>query len=169
MFGAGSESSATALQWAMAELMRNPMVMRKAQDEVRRALAGHGNKVTEDKLANLHYLPLVIKETLRLHPAAPLFVPHLAMEPCDIDGYTIPSGTRVMVNAWAIGRLSACWDNPDEFIPERFMDNGNDVDVKGKDFRYVPFGSGRRMCPGIHAAVATLEIMLANLMYRFDW
>uniref|UniRef100_A0A0A9C7Q0 Bx2 n=1 Tax=Arundo donax TaxID=35708 RepID=A0A0A9C7Q0_ARUDO len=80
----------------------------------------------------------------------------------------IPAGTRVVVNAWAIGRLSSYWDKADEFLPERFM-NANDVDIKGKDFHYLPFGSGRRMCPGIHSAAATLEIMLANLMYCFDW
>ncbi|CAO2205450.1 unnamed protein product [Urochloa humidicola] len=132
--------------------------------------------VTESDLPNMTYLKAVIKETLRLHPAAPLFVPHLSMEACEIDGYTIPSGTRVMVNAWAIGRLSSCWENPHEFIPERFIrldgnnNNNNDVDLKGKaDFRYLPFGAGRRMCPGIHAAAATIEIMLANLVYRFDW
>ena len=169
MFEVGTDTSYSSLDFAMAELMRKPHLMAKLQDEVRRAVPKGQELVTESDLATMTYLKAVIKETLRLHPAAPLFVPHLAMEPCDIDGYTIPSGTRVMVNAWAIGRLSACWDNPDEFIPERFMDDGNDVDVKGKDFRYMPFGSGRRMCPWIHAAVATLEIMLANLMYRFDW
>nr|CAB3479653.1 unnamed protein product [Digitaria exilis] len=91
------------------------------------------------------------------------------METCEIDGYTIPSGTRVMVNAWAIGRLSSHWENPDEFMPERFVDANDVIDLKRKDFRYLPFGSGRRMCPGIHAAAATLEIMLANLMCCSDW
>ncbi|CAL5009190.1 unnamed protein product [Urochloa decumbens] len=171
MFEAGTDTSYSTLDVAMAELMRKPEAMAKLQAEVRRMVPTKGQEmVTESDLPTMTYLKAVIKETLRLHPAAPLFVPHLSMEACEIDGYTIPSGTRVMVNAWAIGRLSACWDNPHEFIPERFMDGNNDVDLKGKtDFRYVPFGAGRRMCPGIHAAAATLEIMLANLVYRFDW
>ncbi|CAL5009416.1 unnamed protein product [Urochloa decumbens] len=171
MFEAGTDTSYSTLDVAMAELMRKPEAMAKLQAEVRRMVPTKGQEmVTESDLPTMTYLKAVIKETLRLHPAAPLFVPHLSMEACEIDGYTIPSGTRVMVNAWAIGRLSACWDNPHDFIPERFMDGNNDVDLKGKtDFRYVPFGAGRRMCPGIHAAAATLEIMLANLVYRFDW
>ncbi|GJN39907.1 hypothetical protein PR202_gb29060 [Eleusine coracana subsp. coracana] len=129
--------------------------------------------VTEDDVKTMTYLKAVIKETIRLHPPAPLFIPHLSMEPCEVlEGYTIPAGTRVIVNAWAIGRLKEHWENPNEFLPERFSDAG-DVELKWtttkKDFRYVPFGSGRRMFPGIHAAAATLEIMLANLVYRFDW
>lgn len=169
MFEAGTDTSYSSLDVAMVELLRKPQLMAKLQDEVRRTVPKGREMVTESDLASVTYLKAVIKETLRLHPAAPLFVPHLSMETCDIDDYTIPSGTRVMVNSWAIGRLSAYWDNPDEFIPERFMDGNNDVDIKWKDFRYLPFGPGRRMCPGIHAAAATLEIMLVNLMYRFDW
>jgi indole-2-monooxygenase len=169
MFEAGTDTSYSSLEVAMAELMRKPHVMAKLQNEVRRIVPKGQEMVTESDLGNMTYLKAVIKETLRLHPAAPLFIPHLSMDTCDIDGYTIPSGTRVIVNAWAIGRLSECWDDPDEFVPERFVDAG-DVDLKGtKDFRYLPFGSGRRMCPGIHAAAATIEIMLANLVYRFDW
>ncbi|CAO2190165.1 unnamed protein product [Urochloa humidicola] len=168
MFEAGTDTSCSSLEVAMAELMRKPEAMAKLQAEVRRIVPKGQEMVTESDLPNMTYLKAVIKETLRLHPAAPLFIPHLSMEACEINGYTIPSGTRVMVNAWAIGRLSAYWDNPHEFIPERFAD-ANDVDLKGVDFRYVPFGAGRRMCPGIHAAAATLEIMLANLVYRFDW
>nr|CAB3481813.1 unnamed protein product [Digitaria exilis] len=168
MFEAGTDTSYSTLDVAMAELMRKPQVMAKLQDEVRKNVPKGQEMVTESDLGNMTYLKAVIKETLRLHPAAHLFIPHLSMETCEIDGYTIPSGTRVMVNAWAIGRLSSHWEKPDEFMPERFVD-ANDVDLKGKDFRYLPFGSGRRMCPGIHAAAATLEIMLANLMYCFDW
>ncbi|KAL6857097.1 hypothetical protein ACP4OV_018479 [Aristida adscensionis] len=171
MFEAGTETSSLTLECAMAELMRKPHIMAKLQEEVRRNVPKGQEMVTEDDLANLTYLKAVIKETLRLHPAAPLMIPHFSMEACEImDGYTIPAGTRVIVNAWAIGRLSSHWDMAEEFMPERFMDGDpTSVDIKGKDFRYLPFGSGRRMCPGIHAAAATLEIMLANLVYRFDW
>ncbi|PUZ74414.1 hypothetical protein GQ55_1G063500 [Panicum hallii var. hallii] len=166
MFGAGSETSATTLQWAMAELMTNPRVMRKAQDEVRRALAGHG-KVTEDKLANLHYLPLVIKETLRLHPPAPLLLPRRCGSPCQVLGFDVPEGTMVIVNAWAIGRDPAHWDEPEEFVPERFETSGRDF--RGTDFEFIPFGAGRRMCPGIAFGLAHIELALAALLFHFDW
>ncbi|WVZ95542.1 hypothetical protein U9M48_041295 [Paspalum notatum var. saurae] len=175
IFEAGTDTSYLVLEFAMAELMRKPHIMAKLQDEVRKsvpAISKQGQEimvVTESDLATSDktYLKAVIKETLRLHPP----------DDCDIDGYTIPAGTRTIVNVWAIGRLSSCWgDDADEFMPERFiaMDGGaddSDVDPKGgkDDFHYLPFGSGRRMCPGIHAGAAILEIMLANLVYRFDW
>ena len=109
--------------------------------------------------------------TLRLHPPALLLLPHLSMADCVVDGYTIPSGTRVIINAWAISRDPKSWEEPEEFMPERFMDGGSAVaiDFKGKDFEFVPFGAGRRICPGLNFGLATVEIMLANLVYCFDW
>ncbi|KQJ93709.1 premnaspirodiene oxygenase [Brachypodium distachyon] len=166
LFSAGSETSATTLQWAMSELMRNPEVMRKAQAEVRDKLQGKP-KVTEDDLGELKYMRLVIKETLRLHPAAPLLIPREAMEQCQILGYDVPKGATVMVNAWAIGRDPKHWEEPEDFRPERF--ESGLVDFKGTDFQYVPFGAGRRMCPGMAFAQASMEIVLAALLYHFDW
>ena len=127
--------------------------------------------VKEENLDSLAYLRAVVKETLRLHPPAPLLLLHQSMVDCDIDGYTIPSRTRVIINAWAVCRHVESWEKAEELMPERFMDGGRAaaVDFKGNDFQFIPFGAGRRMCPGINFGLATVEIMLANLMYCFDW
>ncbi|CAO2037434.1 unnamed protein product [Urochloa humidicola] len=166
LFSAGSETSATTLQWAMAELMRNPDVMKKAQAELRGTLNGKP-KVTEDDLAQLNYLKLIIKETLRMHPPAPLLLPREARESCKILGYDVPKGTTVFVNAWAIGRDPRYWDDPEEFKPERF--ESGTIDFKGLDFEYIPFGAGRRICPGMMFAQSNIELVLATLLYQFDW
>ena len=150
----------------MSELMRHPNVMRKAQAEVRHNLQGKPT-VTEDDLANLKYMRLVIKETMRLHPAGPLLLPREAMETCKLLGYDIPKGTTVLINAWAIGRDPKYWEDPEEFKPERF--ESGMVDFKGTNLEYIPFGSGRRICPGMMFAEANMEIVLAALLYHFDW
>ncbi|KQK06463.1 premnaspirodiene oxygenase [Brachypodium distachyon] len=168
IFVASSETSATALQWAMAELIRNPRVMRKAQEEVRRVLHGHGSRVTEDSLGDLRYLGLVIKEVLRLHPPASMLLPRECRTPCQVLGFDVPAGAMVLVNAWAIGRDPRHWDEPEEFWPERFEGDGA-VDFKGTDFEYIPFGAGRRMCPGMAFGLANMELALASLLYHFDW
>ncbi|KAK1696799.1 hypothetical protein QYE76_013496 [Lolium multiflorum] len=166
IFVASSETSSTVMQWAIAELMRNPRVMRKAQEEVRRVLGGK-DMVTEDNLGGLRYLDLVIKEVLRLHPPGTLLVPRECRFPCQVLGFDVPVGAMVLVNAWAIGRDPAHWDQPEEFSPERFEDGT--VDFKGTDFQYIPFGAGRRMCPGVAFGMANMELALASLLYHFDW
>ncbi|KAJ4765062.1 hypothetical protein LUZ62_075437 [Rhynchospora pubera] len=140
----------------MSELLKNPTVMEKAQSEVRRLLEG-STTVSESDLNKLQYLHLVIKETLRLHPAGPLLLPR----ECHI-----PKGTRVLVNACAIGDPKY-WEDPEEFKPERFM-NSN-IDFKDADFEFTPFGSGRRICPGMSFGLASMESILASLLYHFDW
>jgi cytochrome P450 len=171
MFGAGTDTSSLVIEFAMAELMRNPQLMAKLQSEVRNGTPKGQELVEEENLAGMTTLKAVVKETLRLHPPAPLLVPHLAMADCDVEGYRIPAGTRVIVNSWAIGRDPGVWEKPEEFVPERFVDSGAAaaVDLRGKDFQFVPFGAGRRICPGINFGLATIEIMLANLAYCFDW
>ncbi|CAM0907767.1 unnamed protein product [Alopecurus aequalis] len=166
LFTAGSETSATTLQWAMSELMRNPDTMRRAQAEVRAHIHGKPN-VTEDDLANLKYLKLVIKETLRLHPPVPLLLPRESTEACKVLGYDVPKGTTVFVNSWAICRDPKCWDNAEEFRPERF--ESGSIDFKGTNFEYTPFGAGRRLCPGMTFAQSIMELALATLLYHFDW
>ncbi|XXG88770.1 hypothetical protein AAC387_Pa12g0942 [Persea americana] len=166
MFNAATETIATTMEWVMAELTKNSEVMKKAQDEVRRVMAGK-QKVYEDDLHQMHYLKCVIKETLRLHPIAPLLAPKESNTEVMLQGYSIPSKTRVIVNAWAIARDPKSWDSPDEFLPQRFANNP--IDFKGQNFQYIPFGAGRRACPGISFAIPTMELALANLLYFFDW
>uniref|UniRef100_A0A0E0G2P0 Cytochrome P450 n=1 Tax=Oryza nivara TaxID=4536 RepID=A0A0E0G2P0_ORYNI len=166
LFGAGSETSANTLQWTMSELVRNPRVMQKAQTELRDCLRGK-QSVSEDDLIGLKYLKLVIKETLRLHPVVPLLLPRECQETCNIMGYDVPKGTNVLVNVWAICRDPRHWENAETFIPERFEDST--VDFKGTDFEFIPFGAGRRMCPGLAFAQVSMELALASLLYHFDW
>lgn len=166
MFVAGTDTSAATLEWTMTELARHPAVMKKAQEEVRNIAVSRGT-VEESDLQHLHYMKAVIKETMRLRPPVPLLVPRESMEKCNLDGYEIPAKTRVLINTYAIGRDPKSWENPLEFNPERFTDNN--IEVKDSDFRFLPFGGGRRGCPGFSFALATVEIALARLLYHFDW
>lgn len=151
----------------MAELARNPRVMKKAQDEIRNCVGNKG-KVSESEIDHLPYLKKVVKETLRLHPPNTLLIPRETMSQFSINGYNIYPKTRIQVNVWAIGRDPNIWENPEEFYPERFTDK-NPIDFKGQHFELLPFGAGRRGCPGILMGTATVELALANLLYCFDW
>ncbi|KAH6770434.1 hypothetical protein C2S52_015237 [Perilla frutescens var. hirtella] len=166
IFIAGSDTSSSAIVWTMTALIKAPNVMKKLQEEIRN-LIGQKGKVDEEDLPRLPYLKAVIKETFRLYPVAPLLVPRETMERCLVDGYEIQPKTLVYVNAWAIGRDSDYWENPNNFVPERFL-NSN-IDLRGQDFGLIPFGYGRRIFPRIHMGLATVELGVANLLYSFDW
>ncbi|XP_028754934.1 cytochrome P450 71D8-like [Neltuma alba] len=167
MFGAGTDTSSTTTEWAMLEMMRNPKVMEKAQTEIRKAFKGK-KVIHESDMEQVSYLKSVIKETLRLHPPAPLLVPRECRENCKINGFDIPIKTQVVVNVWAIGRDPSHWYDAESFIPERFQGDCN-IDFRGTNFEYIPFGAGRRMCPGISFGLASIELPLASLLYHFDW
>ncbi|CAO2145908.1 unnamed protein product [Urochloa humidicola] len=166
MFGAGSDTLPNVLNWCMAELVRNPEAMAKAQEKVREAFKGKST-ITEEDLKRCSYIDLVLKETMRLHPPVPLLLPRKCRETCKVMGYNIPKDTVVFVNVWAICRDPKYWDNPEEFKPERFEDSK--LDYKGTDFEYLPFGAGRRICPAINLGVANIDLALARLLYHFDW
>ncbi|TYI96781.1 hypothetical protein E1A91_D01G097500v1 [Gossypium mustelinum] len=166
MLIAGTETSSTAVEWAMSEMIKNPRILEKAQAEVRQVYDRTGD-VNEADLHELKYLKLVMKETLRLHPPVPLLLPRESSERCEINGYAIPAKTKVIVNAWAIGRDSNYWNEAERFYPERFIDSS--VDYKGTNFEFIPFGAGRRICPGMSYGMAVVELSLAQLLYHFDW
>lgn len=160
------DTTTSTLQWAMAELMANPRVKEKAQLEVRRVLSGQ-SRVHERDLGDLHYLKAVIKETLRLHPIGPL-IPRVCLDDRKIQNYDVLKGTIVVTNAWAISRDPRYWEDPEKFMPERF--EGEDpTKARGLDSGFMPFGAGRRICPGIGFAEANMKIALASLLYHFDW
>ncbi|KAL2230160.1 UNVERIFIED_CONTAM: cytochrome [Sesamum indicum] len=150
----------------MTALIKKPQVLNKVQQEIRTLVREKGS-VAEEDILKLPYLKAVVKETLRLYPPSPLALPRLTTKTSIIDGYEIEPNTIVYVNVWKIARDPNFWENPDEFLPERFL-NSN-VDYKGQDFEFLPFGSGRRVCPGMTLGTAEVEAVLANLLYSFNW
>ncbi|XP_030512356.2 desmethyl-deoxy-podophyllotoxin synthase-like [Rhodamnia argentea] len=164
-FGGGTDTTSVTVEWAMSELLKNPQVMANAQAEVREALKGK-DQVQDSDLEDLKYLKSVIKETLRLHPPVPL-VPREARKSCKIKGYDIPAKSRVLIHAGALGRDPNHWEDPEKFQPERFLESP--VDFIGTYYHFIPFGFGRRVCPGIAFAMANIELLLALLLYHFDW
>ncbi|XP_022159808.1 geraniol 8-hydroxylase-like [Momordica charantia] len=166
LFVAGSDTTSATLQWAMAELLRNPEKLAKAKAEIRQVL-GKKKAVEEADIPKLPYLQAVVKEAFRMHPVAPLLLPRKAEREVEIGGFTIPKDAQMLVNAWAIGRDPKSWENPELFEPERFL--GSEINVKGRSFELIPFGGGRRICPGLPLAMRMLHLMLGSLINFFDW
>ncbi|XP_077210470.1 cytochrome P450 71AU50-like isoform X2 [Tasmannia lanceolata] len=162
----GMDTPSCSIEWALSELLRNPQVMKKVQEELE-SVVGMDRVVEETDLVNLKYLHMVVKESMRLHPVAPLFAPHEAIEDCMVNGLYIPKKSRIIINCWAIGRDPDAWPNPEQFYPERFM--GTDVDIRGHHFQLIPFGSGRRSCPGLELGLTVVQFVLAQLVHCFDW
>ncbi|CAI0440739.1 unnamed protein product [Linum tenue] len=172
MFVGGTDTTSTLLEWTMSELVRHPRVMKKLREELRSKIGPETETFHEANLDKLEYLKLVIKETIRLHPPIPLLSPKQLTQDATIMGYDVPSGTMIMTNAWGIGRDPSDWpESPEEFWPERFLASAAaaDVDFRGQDYHLIPFGSGRRGCPGVSFALAVVELVLANLVRDFEW
>ncbi|KAF6996824.1 hypothetical protein CFC21_013120 [Triticum aestivum] len=166
MFLAGTDTTSKTIEWTMAELVKNPREMEKVQQEVRRVVGARAGVMEED-VEKMSLLKAAMKEALRLHATVPLLVPHESIKDTWLHGYYIPAKTRVIVNAWAIGRDGKTWEHAEEFRPERFM--RENIDYGGRDTRFIPFGAGRRGCPGVAFATRLAELTLANMMYHFDW
>ncbi|XP_010695803.3 cytochrome P450 76AD1 [Beta vulgaris subsp. vulgaris] len=166
IFDAGTDTTSSTFEWVMAELIRNPEMMEKAQEEIKQVL-GKDKQIQESDIINLPYLQAIIKETLRLHPPTVFLLPRKADTDVELYGYIVPKDAQILVNLWAIGRDPNAWQNADIFSPERFI--GCEIDVKGRDFGLLPFGAGRRICPGMNLAIRMLTLMLATLLQFFNW
>ncbi|WOG93766.1 hypothetical protein DCAR_0313053 [Daucus carota subsp. sativus] len=166
IFGA-IDTSHIAIEWIMSELLRHPRVMKLVQEEIRNVV-GDCEVVEESCLSELPYLDMVVKESLRLHPVGPLLVPHASMEDIVIEGYGIQKKSRVIINNWGMGHDPRIWsENCEKFLPERFIDGK--VDIRGNNFQLIPFGSGRRGCPGMHLGLVTTKLVVSQLVHSFDW
>ncbi|KAL5552251.1 hypothetical protein UlMin_002427 [Ulmus minor] len=165
----GTDTTSTMVEWTMTELMKYPDIMRKCQTELT-DVVGVENNVEESHIAKLTYLHAVVKETLRLHPAAPLLLPRCPTTSCTVGGYTIPKGTKVFLNVWAMHRDPQFWDKPSEFRPERFLgENDSKLDYFGNNLEYLPFGGGRRICAGLPLGEKMLMHVLGSLLHLFEW
>ncbi|KAK4482499.1 hypothetical protein RD792_009658 [Penstemon davidsonii] len=165
VFIGGIDTTAATITWAMTALIKKPGVLKKVQGEIR-GFIGKKGRVDEDDIEKLPYLKAVVKEILRLYPPVPLTL-RMTTKKCIVEGYDIEPETLVLVNFWDIGRDPEFWENPYELLPERFLNSS--IDFKGQDFGLIPFGTGRRICPGIALGIVEVEVALANLVYAFDW
>ncbi|CAA7018612.1 unnamed protein product [Microthlaspi erraticum] len=163
----GTDTSTNTIEFAMAELISKPELIKRAQQELDEVV-GKDNIVEESHITRLPYILAIMKETLRLHPTLPLLVPHRPAETAVVGGYTVPKDTKIFVNVWCIQRDPNVWENPTEFHPERFLDN-KQFDFTGNDYTYFPFGSGRRICAGVALAERMVLYTLATLLHSFDW
>uniref|UniRef100_A0A5B7A2Y7 Uncharacterized protein n=1 Tax=Davidia involucrata TaxID=16924 RepID=A0A5B7A2Y7_DAVIN len=163
----GSESTAETLTWALSLLLNNRHVLKKAQDELD-VHVGKDKLVEESDIKNLPYLQAIIKETLRLYPPGPLSGPREAMEDCYVGGYYVPKGTRLIVNLWKLHRDGRVWSNPCQFQPERFLTTHANVNFRGQHHEYIPFSSGRRMCPAVTFGLQVVHLTLARVLQGFN-
>ncbi|XP_042012214.1 cytochrome P450 76T24-like [Salvia splendens] len=170
LFVAGTDTTSGTVEWAMTELIRNPQKLEKLRNEIRSFMSEHGKQqVQESDISSLPYLQAVVKETFRLHPTAPFLLPHKASSDVEINGYIVPENAQILINVWASGRDSNIWKNPNEFLPERFLNENGNVDFKGRDFELIPFGAGRRICPGLPLADRMVHLMLVTFVGNYEW
>lgn len=165
---AGTDTTTGTLTWALSLLLNNREVLNKVQQELNTQIGREKTAVEYSDLKKLKYLQAIIKETLRLYPPGPLNMPHESMEDCIVGGYHVPVGTRLLTNLSKLQRDPLLYSDPLEFRPGRFLDTHKDIDVKGQDFELIPFGAGRRMCPGMSFGLELMQITLATLLHGFD-
>ncbi|XP_058206005.1 xanthotoxin 5-hydroxylase CYP82C4-like [Rhododendron vialii] len=169
MILAGSDTTTAAMIWALSLLLNHNKCLKLVQQELDMHV-GRERWVEESDIKDLIYLQAVLKETLRLYPSGPLSIPRESIEDCHVAGYFVPKGTRLIVNVWKLHRDPRVWTHPCEFQPERFLDRNAKAGERGREFEfeYLPFGSGRRSCPGVRAAHLMMHLTLARLLQGFD-
>lgn len=155
------------MEWILSLLLNNRHALKRAQEELD-LVVGKERWVEDTDINNLVYLQAIVKETLRLYPPGPLAVPHEAMEDCNVCGYYVQKGTRLFVNVWRLHRDPNFWADPEVFFPERFLTSQTGIDASGLHFEFIPFGSGRRACPGINFAFQVIHLTLARLLQGFE-
>jgi flavonoid 3',5'-hydroxylase len=169
LFTAGTDTSSSIIEWALAEMLNNPSILKRAHEEMD-SVIGRNRRLEETDLQKLPYLQAICKETMRKHPSTPLNLPRVSTVACEVNGYYIPKNTRLSVNIWAIGRDPDVWENPLDFTPERFLSGKNaKIDPRGNDFELIPFGAGRRICAGTRMGIVLVEYILGTLVHSFDW
>ncbi|XP_031268379.1 flavonoid 3',5'-hydroxylase 2-like [Pistacia vera] len=169
LFTAGTDTSSSIIEWSLAEMLKNPSIMKRAHDEMDQVI-GRNRRLEESDLSKLPYLQAICKESFRKHPSTPLNLPRVSTEACVVNGYYIPANTRLSVNIWAIGRDPKVWENPLDFTPERFLsEKYAKIDPRGNDFELIPFGAGRRICAGTRMGIVLVEYILGTLVHSFDW
>lgn len=164
MFVAGTETSIVATEWAMSLLLCHPEAMKKLRGEIDNSI-GHSRLLDESDLPKLPYLHCIVNETLRLYPPAPLLLPHCPSEDFTVGGYDIPKGSTLIVNAWAMQRDPKVWEEPEKFQPERF----EGPEMEKERFNFVPFGVGRRACPGSNMGIRNISLAVGSFIQCFDW
>ncbi|XP_004492664.1 cytochrome P450 76T24-like [Cicer arietinum] len=165
LFVAAIDSTSNTIEWIMAELLNNPDKLTKVRKELFETI-GKNETIEESDITKLPFLQAVVKETFRLHPPAPLFLPHKCDEFVNIFGFNVPKNAQVLVNVWAIGRDPTIWKNPNMFMPERFLEC--DINYKGNNFELIPFGAGKRICPGLPLAHRSVHLIVASILYNFE-
>lgn len=169
LFSAGTDTSSSVIEWALAEMLKKPVILKRAHEEMDQVI-GKNRRLDESDIPNLPYFRAICKEAFRKHPSTPLNLPRISTEACMVNGYYIPKNTRLRVNIWAIGRDPTVWENPEEFSPERFLIEKNaKIDPRGNCFELIPFGAGRRICAGARMGVVLVEYILGTLVHSFDW
>lgn len=170
LFAGGTDTTTSSIEWAMSELMKHPTILARAKQELD-SVVGQDRLVSESDIHNLPYLQAIIKETFRLHPPTALSLPRISHSDCEILGYHVPKGATLLVNIWAIGRDPNEWSDPMEFKPERWLPGGEkaEIDIKGYNFEAIPFGAGRRICPGVSLGICMVQLLTATLVHAFEW
>jgi cytochrome P450 len=169
MIAGGSDTSMVTLTWAISLLLNNRHVLKKAQEELD-IKVGKERIVNESDIDKLVFLQAIVKETLRLYPPGPLSGPREFLEDCTIGGYHVPRGTRLITNTWKIQTDPRVWSDPLKFDPERFLTTHKHIDFKGtgQHFELIPFGSGRRVCPGASFGLQMVQLALASFLHMYE-